>query len=78
MWRREAGSGGRPGSLGRGQPLVDATSTTAALEVGGGPWWGTWAAQAAMKEPFRTMVQLPIDVGAMSGAVPGPLKPPGL
>ena len=31
-----------------------------------------------MKEPFRTMVQLPIDVGALSGVVPGPLKPPGL
>ncbi|KAI8472481.1 MAG: tocopherol cyclase-domain-containing protein [Monoraphidium minutum] len=59
-------------------PLVDATSTTAALEVGGGPWWGAWSAKADMKEPFRSLVQLPIDVGALAQAAPPILRPPGL
>jgi len=59
-------------------PLVDATSTTAALEVGGGPWWSAWSARADMKEPFRSLVQLPIDVGAIAQMVPQPLRPPGL
>jgi tocopherol cyclase len=31
-----------------------------------------------MKEPFRSLVQLPIDVGAIAQAAPQPLKPPGL
>ncbi len=31
-----------------------------------------------MKEPFRTLVQLPIDVGALSALLPDALKPPGL
>lgn len=59
-------------------PLVDATSTTAALEVGGGPWWAPWEARADMKEPFKSLVTLPIDLGALSAAVPAPLRPPGL
>jgi tocopherol cyclase len=48
------------------------------LQVGGGPWWSPWSATADMKEPFRTLVQLPIDLGALSQVVPDPLKPPGL
>ncbi|KAF6251155.1 tocopherol cyclase-domain-containing protein [Scenedesmus sp. NREL 46B-D3] len=59
-------------------PIVDACSSTAALEVGGGPWWGPWSAKARMLEPFRSLVQLPIDVGAISRTLPDLLKPPGL
>jgi tocopherol cyclase len=46
--------------------------------VGGGPWWADWAARADMKEPFRSLVKLPLDIGALAAALPGPLKPPGL
>jgi tocopherol cyclase len=31
-----------------------------------------------MKEPFRSLLQLPLDVGALAQAIPGPLRPPGL
>jgi tocopherol cyclase len=46
--------------------------------VGGGPWWTSWDATANMREPFRSLVQLPIDVGALARATPGRLRPPGL
>eukprot|EP00195_Chlamydomonas_chlamydogama_P014697 CAMPEP_0202899352 /NCGR_PEP_ID=MMETSP1392-20130828/7616_1 /ASSEMBLY_ACC=CAM_ASM_000868 /TAXON_ID=225041 /ORGANISM="Chlamydomonas chlamydogama, Strain SAG 11-48b" /LENGTH=470 /DNA_ID=CAMNT_0049585515 /DNA_START=249 /DNA_END=1661 /DNA_ORIENTATION=+ len=73
VWRRTAGS-----STSSTTPFIDVSSNTAALEVGGGPWWSSWAARAAMKEPFRSLVQLPIDVGAIRGAMPSFLRPPGL
>ena len=72
MWSID-GAGRRSAS-----PLVDARSTTAALEVGGGPWWAVWEARADMREPFKSLVRLPIDLGAIASAVPGPLRPPGL
>jgi len=56
--------------------LVDATSTSAALEVGGGPWWSSWKASAEMKEPLRSFLNLPID--SLLTAIPGGLRPPGL
>jgi tocopherol cyclase len=74
VWRRDAGFIG----FGRGEMIVDAISSTAALEIGGGPWWTGWSAAAEMKEPLRTLVQLPIDVAALGSVVPGPLRPPGL
>ncbi|GAX74585.1 hypothetical protein CEUSTIGMA_g2033.t1 [Chlamydomonas eustigma] len=78
IWRLRGKAHGWKG-VGNGEiPLIDATSTTAALEVGGGPWWTPWVAEAAMKEPFRSLVQLPVDVGLLGNMVPGPLKPPGL
>lgn len=79
VWRTGGGDGGGlSGPLPAGLPLVDGRSTTAALEVGGGPWWAPWRARAAMLEPFRSLVQLPIDAGALSRALPDVLKPPGL
>lgn len=78
-WSSSSGSnGGLSGPLPAGLPLYDGSSDTAALEVGGGPWWAPWTAKAAMLEPFRSLVQLPIDAGALSRAVPDVLKPPGL
>ncbi|KXZ53182.1 hypothetical protein GPECTOR_7g1074 [Gonium pectorale] len=71
LWRRS-------GAGKQGAPLMDATSSTAALEVGGGPWWSGWRAKADMKEPFRSLVQLPLDVGGLSRGLPDLLKPPGL
>lgn len=44
----------------RGQVLVDgATSTQAAVEVGGGPWWDNWKDVSVMKQPMRGLVRLP-------------------
>lgn len=78
-WGGSSGSSGRlDGPLPAGLPLYDGSSDTAALEVGGGPWWAAWRAKAAMLEPFRSLVQLPIDAGALSRAIPDLLKPPGL
>uniref|UniRef100_A0A7S3VSV1 Tocopherol cyclase n=1 Tax=Dunaliella tertiolecta TaxID=3047 RepID=A0A7S3VSV1_DUNTE len=73
VWKR----GSPPGSA-SDVPYIDATSRTAALEVGGGPWWSAWSAKASMKEPFKSLVTLPIDVAALARMVPQPLKPPGL
>lgn len=67
---------------GRGQrsqvPLAQLTSSTAAVEVGGGPWWDTWQATARMQEPFGSLVKLPIDVQAISQWLPRDLRPRGL
>ncbi|KAG2489345.1 hypothetical protein HYH03_012175 [Edaphochlamys debaryana] len=71
VWRRSGGTK-------TGSALVDATSTTAALEVGGGPWWSAWRTRAEMKEPFRSLVTLPLDVAGLGSMVPEPLRPPGL
>ncbi len=75
VWRAEGPGGRRRAGA---APIVDATSTTAALEVGGGPWWAPWSARAAMLEPLRSLVQLPIDAGELARQLPDVLKPPGL
>lgn len=59
-------------------PLATLTSSTAAVEVGGGPWWDTWTATARMQEPFGTLVKLPVDVEGLASLLPAPLQPPGL
>lgn len=59
-------------------PWVDATSDTCALEVGGGPWWSSWKAKAEMKEPLRSMLQLPIEPSPLTDFLPNDLRPPGL
>ena len=38
-----------------GELIIDRKSETAALEVGGGPWWDTWVGDAEMKEPLRSL-----------------------
>mmetsp|Transcript_5140 Transcript_5140/g.12420 ORF Transcript_5140/g.12420 Transcript_5140/m.12420 type:complete len:260 (+) Transcript_5140:2-781(+) len=42
--------------------VIEKKSTTAALEVGGGPWWDSWEGSAEMKEPLRTLTNLPINL----------------
>eukprot|EP00878_Enallax_costatus_P029304 GHUV01031756.1.p1 GENE.GHUV01031756.1~~GHUV01031756.1.p1 ORF type:complete len:461 (+),score=103.09 GHUV01031756.1:601-1983(+) len=74
VWKLDSSGRVLPGQA----PMVDASSETAALEVGGGPWWSPWSAKAEMLEPFRTLVQLPIDAGTISKTLPDVLKPPGL
>jgi tocopherol cyclase len=82
---RQSGLPGSPPALEGRRPTLRRTRAhtrvhlcTTAMQVGGGPWWSTWSARADMKEPFRSLVQLPIDVGAIAAAVPQPLRPPGL
>lgn len=44
----------------RGKLIVDkARSDTAAVEIGGGPWWDTWEGKSKMKNPARGLVKLP-------------------
>ena len=83
VWRRRGGRAAWAGSGGGGggkapAPLLDVSSENGALEVGGGPWVGEWTARAAMREPFRSLVRLPIDVGAVRDALPEAMRPPGL
>lgn len=35
-------------SVRQGTPLFDLTTSSAAVEVGGGPWWSTWKAQVGL------------------------------
>eukprot|EP01025_Chloroclados_australasicus_P016918 TRINITY_DN18630_c0_g1_i2.p1 TRINITY_DN18630_c0_g1~~TRINITY_DN18630_c0_g1_i2.p1 ORF type:complete len:459 (+),score=49.22 TRINITY_DN18630_c0_g1_i2:47-1378(+) len=59
-------------------PTVQALSDTGAAEVGGGPWWSTWNATAKMRQPLKSVIQLPVDLDTISSFVPSPFKPPGL
>ncbi|PSC72651.1 Tocopherol chloroplastic [Micractinium conductrix] len=63
-----------------GPPLVDCTSDgrSAAVEVGGGPWFSRWEQEAEMAAPVKALLNLPLDVEALAGWLPGPLRPPGL
>lgn len=63
-----------------GAPLVDCTSAgrSAAVEVGGGPWWTAWSAEASMSAPVKQLLNLPVDLEAIADLVPAGLRPPGL
>ncbi|GBG58821.1 hypothetical protein CBR_g222 [Chara braunii] len=62
----------------RGICILDVTSTMAALEVGGGPWWGRWVKESEMNEPVKSIVGLPLDVGSLLSHLPGGFSLPGL
>jgi hypothetical protein len=57
------------------RPHHPATTTP---QTGGGPWDGAWSAKARMREPLKSLVKLPIDVGALARAGPQALRPAGL
>lgn len=61
-----------------GKLLLEANSSRAAVEVGGGPWWDTWKGEAQMKEPLKSLIKLPVDVEGLSARLPEPLRPKGL
>lgn len=61
-----------------GAPLVDASSSSAALEVGGGPWFTNWCSKAKMAEPVKALLSLPLDVVTLNRLTPPPLRLPGL
>jgi tocopherol cyclase len=73
VWARGGRAAGAP-------PLVDLRSEgrSGAVEVGGGPWWSRWRAEARMAEPVRRLLGLPLDVEALAGLLPRALRPPGL
>ena len=58
--------------------ILEASSSRAAVEVGGGPWWDAWRSEARMQEPFKSLVKLPIDVEGISARLPEGLRPKGL
>lgn len=58
--------------------ILDASSDTAAVEVGGGPWWEPWQSEARMREPLKSAVGLPIDVEGIASRLPKALRPRGL
>ena len=58
--------------------VVELKSKRAAVETGGGPWGETWAASAAMKQPFRSLVKAPIDPERLAGFLPERWRPRGL
>ena len=58
--------------------ILDVHSESGAVEIGGGGWNFVWKAQAEMKEPLRSAVNLPIDVEALTSFGPIDLRPSGL
>ncbi|KAK9835048.1 hypothetical protein WJX81_007145 [Elliptochloris bilobata] len=72
VWERD--SSGERGAA----PMIDTRSSSCAVEVGGGPWWDTWRTTAEMKEPLRSLVQLPVDAEGLASRLPKGLRPPGL
>ncbi|CAA7410103.1 unnamed protein product [Spirodela intermedia] len=60
----------------KGELVLDVTSTMAAVEVGGGPWFDTWKGSGDVPEPIKQVLRLPINA---EDFFPVPfLKPPGL
>lgn len=61
----------------QGNVILDVTSTMAAVEVGGGPWFNTWKAKTNTPETLKQAINVPVDIEGILGLVPL-LKPPGL
>lgn len=61
-----------------GREVVRATTSSAALETGGGPWDGDWDAQAAMAEPLRSVLASTAGLEEPVARIPEPIRPPGL
>ena len=64
---------------GGGGVLLDVESEEAALEVGGGPWFGRWEAQSNMGGALRAALNLPVPQSAEEVPfIPPAFLPPGL
>ena len=51
----------------RVETIIDAaTSDTACLEIGGGPWIGPWRSAAEIRSPLGPLMGLPVDVRAVA------------
>ena len=84
LWKNSVEEGdassieGLDGITGTGELILDAQSSQAALEVGGGPWDTTWQSAADVKEPLKSIGAVPVDVNLLDSLLPEPLKIPGL
>jgi tocopherol cyclase len=59
----------------RGAVVVDnATSTQAAVEVGGGPWWDNWKDVSVMKQPMKGLVRFPYRLSNLRQRLVSKLK----
>lgn len=63
---------------GMNEVVYQGTSDSCALEVGGGPWWTPYEAEAKMTEPLRSMLTAPVDLDEVFLSLPESLQPPGL
>ncbi|KAF5456495.1 hypothetical protein F2P56_025972 [Juglans regia] len=61
----------------KGKIILDVTSNTAAVEVGGGPWFNTWKGETSTPELLRRALGVSLDVEGIFNNVPI-FKPPGL
>lgn len=60
------------------QVIMEAKSSMAAVEIGGGPWFGTWKGDTSnTPELLKRSLQVPLDIESVFGLVPF-FKPPGL
>jgi tocopherol cyclase len=57
MWELVRGDDGKEWVV--GDLIVEATSSQAAVEIGGGPWWDRWKGTSIMKQPMKSLVRLP-------------------
>lgn len=49
-----------------GPPLIDgATSAQGGAEIGGGPWWDEWVGISRVKQPIKTLLQVPFRLQAL-------------
>lgn len=62
-----------------GETLLNVTSRSAALEVGGGPWFGEWKAKSNMNFALKRLLNIPLPQSSEEVVgVPTFLLPPGL
>ncbi|CAF2031489.1 unnamed protein product [Brassica oleracea var. botrytis] len=62
----------------KGKVIMEAKSSMAAVEIGGGPWFGTWKGDTSnTPELLKRSLQVPLDIESVFGLVPF-FKPPGL
>jgi len=63
LWELEWDAQDRAFVLKPGPPLIDnATSSQGGAEIGGGPWWDEWKGRSVVKQPIKSLLQLPSRV----------------
>eukprot|EP00249_Psilotum_nudum_P004098 c17636_g1_i1 orf=219-1685(+) len=62
---------------GRGKEILNVTSDMAAMEVGGGPWYGTWSKRSESSEILKPILGASLDVESIFSESSF-LKPAGL
>ncbi|KAJ6816950.1 putative tocopherol cyclase, chloroplastic [Iris pallida] len=60
----------------KGELILDATSSMASVEVGGGPWFSAWKDKTAIPEVLNQALRVPLDMESLFPI--SMFKPPGL